>query len=126
MPTILVIDDSIQEQHSLRRMLTLKGYDVLTASNGKEGLKYLRTTIPDVIVSDVFMPEMEGLETIGAIKKQAPQIPIILMTGSLNDLYAEIGLKLGAFYTLQKPFDAGELIDAIVAACAVSVCDSSD
>ncbi len=120
MPTILIIDDSIPEQHSIRRILTLNGYDVLTASNGKEGLKHLENTLPDVILSDVFMPEMEGLETVMAIQEQAPHIPVILMTGSLNDLYIEIGLKLGAYRTLAKPFDSRELIDIIEAACLMS------
>lgn len=120
MPTILIIDDSIPEQHSMRRILTLNGYDVLTASNGKEGLQHLKTTSPDVIVSDVFMPEMEGLETVMAIKEQAPHIPVILMSGSLNDLYRDIGLKLGAYQTLAKPFDSSELIDIVEAACLLS------
>ena len=113
MTKLLLIDDAEDARNSIRRTLECNGFDVLPACHGKEGLQLLADHTVDVILTDVFMPEMEGLETIRHIREAYPNIPIVVMTGSLNDIYKEIGIKLGAVCGLSKPFNTNELLTAL-------------
>ncbi|MFQ5709871.1 MAG: response regulator [bacterium] len=113
MSTILIIDDVAAVRKTVRRMLERAGHEVLEAENGKEGLKAIAQREPDVVILDILMPEMEGIETIRNLSKSNPHLPIVAITASLNTPYLSLALKLGAVYGLYKPFSREELLDAL-------------
>lgn len=113
MPQILVIDDVDAARTTICRMLERAGYDVLEACNGKEGLKMFEKYAPEVVVSDILMPEMEGIETIRALRKRNPELPIIAITASIDTPYLEMAMKFGAICGLYKPFKSAELLEAV-------------
>ncbi|MBT5245823.1 MAG: response regulator [Rhodospirillaceae bacterium] len=114
MPKVLVVDDDPNVRHSLKRDLQRKGYKVVCAKDGHEALKRLEFNRPDIILTDVFMPEMDGLELIIKIKKQAPDTPVIAMSGGgahTNNLACMLSTSevLGAAAILHKPFSQERL-----------------
>ena len=113
MAKILVIDDSDDTRETIREMLERGGHEVLEAANGKEGLQMIEQHAPDVVVTDILMPEMEGIETIQSIAKTYPELPVIAITGSTDTPYLEVALKLGAVYGLHKPFKQAEFLSII-------------
>lgn len=116
MKRILVIDDNKATLETLEAMLERKGFEVRTAKCGNEGLNELNRSQFDLIVTDIVMPDGEGLELIYQIRQQRLQIPIIAMSGGgrLNpsDSFA-MAKALGVAATLQKPFGASELLNVI-------------
>jgi len=109
---ILVVDD---EPHIVRLVqvnLEKAGYIVTTASNGKEALEAIAQEQPDLMVLDVMMPEMDGLETLKRIKgnPETDDIPVILLTAKAQDADVFEGWKSGADLYLTKPFNPGELL----------------
>ncbi len=107
---ILLIDDD----HSLRRVteynLTEKGFDVLAAESGKQGLEYFKTDSPDLVVTDVKLGDMNGLDILEKIKKDSPEIPVIIMTAFGSIEMAVQAMNKGAFNFITKPFDRDTLI----------------
>ena len=107
---ILLIDDD----QSLRRVteynLTAKGFVVVTAASGKEGLEYFKTYSPDLVVTDVKLGDMNGLEILTKIKKEAPDTPVIVMTAFGSIEMAVQAMHKGAFNFIAKPFDRDTLI----------------
>ena len=103
MPTILIIDDDEVITETTKIFLNRAGYDTLTASNGAEGLKLCRQHQIDVVITDIIMPEKEGLETIRELRKNFPNIKIIAISGggriNAQD-YLSLAAKLGAHHTL--------------------------
>ena len=81
MASILVIDDEPQLQNLLTQILELEGYEVIVASNGKEGIEKFRQQPTDIIITDIVMPEKEGLETIMELRNDFPEVKIIAMSG---------------------------------------------
>lgn len=110
---ILVIEDVQEARNSIRRTLEMNGYEVMTAPNGQIGLDLVQNDAPDLVITDIFMPEMEGLETIKRITKSNPNLPIIVMTGSVDDPFLNVGLQFGAVCGLYKPFTSEQLISAV-------------
>jgi DNA-binding response OmpR family regulator len=114
---ILVIDDDLNVLNTVTAILTGRGYKVATASNGKRGLAMFRATPPSVVLVDLLMPEMDGIETIREIRASEGATRIIAMSGggsALGDkdlLY--MMLPLGADLTLAKPFDADTLVTTL-------------
>ncbi len=94
-------------------MLQRGGYEVIEAANGKEGQILVEQHAPDVVVTDIFMPEMEGLETIKQIVKTRPHLPVIAVTASMTKPYLLAALKFGAISGLFKPFMQAELLSAV-------------
>ena len=116
MACVLVIDDNDDFRSLLRMALEREGFVVQTAANGQEGLTLLQGWSADVLVTDIFMPGKEGIETISEVRKQFPRTRIVAMSGrpSATDFDPlSIAAELGAAKTLKKPFDIGELIDAV-------------
>jgi DNA-binding response OmpR family regulator len=114
--TILLVDDDELLSESLKAALERKGYDVRLAANGRVGLAMFDEERPDVVVLDLFMPEMEGVETLRQLKKRHPAIPVYAITGGgSKELYDLLGLAegLGAAGSLRKPFAAADLIALI-------------
>ena len=113
---ILVIDDSHGVQVYLQNSLESAGYDVATASNGKEGFEIINQFNPDAVITDIFMPEMDGLEVIMKLKRRFPLCKIVAISGGSGFIKSEIlssALLLGAYDVLLKPFNQEELIEKI-------------
>ncbi|MFZ5790434.1 MAG: response regulator [Pseudomonadota bacterium] len=116
MARILIIDDEEAVRLTLRQILQHAGYDVVEAENGAVGLARMREKSADLVITDIIMPEMEGVETVTAMRKEFPAVKLIAMsgggrTGNFNFLGA--ALKLGAAKVLQKPFNRVALLDAV-------------
>jgi DNA-binding response OmpR family regulator len=116
MSRILLIDDDDQCRGMLRQALRREGYEVVEARDGKEGLIRFRTAAIDLVITDVLMPEQEGLQTIRELRAECPAIKIIAISGggargTLN--FLKTAVLIGAQCTLRKPFDLEELRQAI-------------
>jgi CheY-like chemotaxis protein len=112
MATILVIDDQKTMRLFIQFELERAGYRVLTAEHGKLGLRVLEQEETDLILVDLFMPEMDGLELIPRLRKKRPGIKIIAISGAESN-YLDAAKHLGAIGTLKKPFTAQELLDVV-------------
>ncbi|MBN1842035.1 MAG: response regulator [Deltaproteobacteria bacterium] len=114
--SLLIVDDSITTLKWLRQILKREGYDVLEASNGKEGLRLCHQEWVDLVITDLIMPDKEGLETIMELRRDFPHVPIIAMSGGGRispEEYLYLAKKLGAQHTLCKPFTRQEILRAI-------------
>ncbi len=119
MQKVLVIDDDSLVRDTIVRILERKGYQVLVACDGLRGLRMFRSEQPDLVITDIIMPEKEGLETIRDIRAECPDVKIIAISGGArigNMDFLEMAGKLGASEIIPKPFDPSELI-SIVARC---------
>ncbi len=107
--SILLVEDEVNARKGLTQFLQGLDYDVITASNGKEALDLFKSEKPDLVISDIRMPEMDGVELLEAIKNESPSAKVILLTayGSVED--AVKAMKKGAFYYLTKPTNLEEL-----------------
>ena len=114
MATILLIDDEDQVRRLFHSALEHAGYRVLSAAGGEEGLRLLHDQVVDVILVDIFMPDMDGLELIPLLRKTRPANKIIAISGgSGKENYLDAAKHLGANATLKKPFSLQELLDAV-------------
>ena len=110
---ILVVDDDVQELSFLVTLLEAEGYRVLQASNGKEARAICMQSLPDLVITDLVMPEQEGLETIHAICREWPHLPVIAVSGALGGAYLELASKMGADAVLRKPFQPCEVLSQV-------------
>jgi len=111
---ILIIDDDERILTSLQDILQQEGYIISCATSGKEGLKQFEAINPDLVITDIVMPDMEGIELINRIRKNNIKIPIIAMSGDLlGQKFLKAARLLGAIDTLLKPFNAKELKEKI-------------
>jgi len=115
MPTLLLIEDHAPLRRNLEDILTLEGHRVLTAADGPAGLRLARNEQPDLIICDIMLPGMDGLEILAALRADAATaaLPFIFLTarGEAPDIRA--GMKLGADDYLPKPVARADLLDAI-------------
>ena len=117
MAQILLIEDDERLRGMLRDMLAAMGHRVDEAANGRAGLTLFQRKAPDLVITDLLMPEMEGIETIQALKCMDPAVKIVAMSGGgLNSpgSYLDLAKKLGAAVTLTKPFSRQKL-EAVLA-----------
>jgi len=113
---VLVIDDEDMIRDVIKVILTDAGYQVIGAVNGEEGLRKLESQDFDLVITDILMPEKEGVETIIEIKKSRPQMRIIAISGGgrASNLYPlKIANKIGADGTLPKPFEPEDLLKLV-------------
>jgi CheY-like chemotaxis protein len=116
MERILVIDDDVHVLNVLHFTLVCEGYQVLKASNGKEGMKLYREDPFDLIITDLIMPEKEGIETIRGLTEEFPTIKIIAISGGGRigpADYLHMAKILGAKRTLAKPIGRDELVRTV-------------
>ena len=116
MARILVIDDEPNILMMLKRMLERAGFEVDIAVNGEEGLQLFRKFPADLIITDIVMPEKEGLETIRELKKSHPDLKIIAISGGGridSREYLESARLFGASKIFQKPFRQKEMVSAV-------------
>ena len=109
-PTVLVIDDEAGILETLRILLKNEGFTVLTALGGKAGLDALETSSPDIVLTDIRMPTVSGIEVLAAVRARDPQLPVVLMTAQASMQSAIQAVNEGAFYYIQKPFRNDELV----------------
>ena len=116
MARILIIDDDEAVLSSLMAMLELDGYDVVGARGGRKGLALFREKTADLVITDIFMPEKEGVEIITELKRGFPEVKIIAISGgdrTASQDYLPVAEKLGAVRNLRKPFDPPEFLEAV-------------
>jgi DNA-binding response OmpR family regulator len=110
--TILVVDDKANVRTLVREYLTEQGFRIVTAENGQTAIYTARQEKPDLVLLDIMMPEMDGLEFIRVYRKES-EVPIILLTAKLEESDKVIGLELGADDYITKPFGMRELLARI-------------
>ena len=117
MARILIIDDSDPFRTLLREILEREGFDVSEAANGDLGISEFHQMHPDLVITDIVMPEKEGIQTIRELKREAPDTKIIAISGGgkHNNApeYLQLALDFGADRTFPKPFDKQELLQTI-------------
>lgn len=115
MARIIVIDDEPGMRRTTRRALQRAGHAVAVFANGAAAVAHLEQEPADLLITDIFMPEMEGLETIGKVRALNPKMPIIAMSGVSFEGgdYLRIAEKFGAVASLRKPFRLEELVDVV-------------
>lgn len=116
-PSVLVVDDESGILDTLRILLRKEGFEVTTAQGGKAGLEQIRSGSHDIVLTDVRMPQVTGLDILQATKDQDPMTPVILMTAQASLQTAVAAVNAGAFYYIQKPFSNDELLVILRRAC---------
>lgn len=113
MQKILVIDDNIAVRNTLTQILESAGYQVVCAEDGQRGLNVFRAEQPDLVITDIIMPEKEGIETIRDIRHECPNAKIIAISGGGrggNNDYLKVARQLGASDVIAKPLDPDQFI----------------
>lgn len=117
MANILIVDDDEQYPVMLAKMLRNHQHNVLVASDGAEALKVCESQQFDLIVTDILMPNIDGIDLIVHLSEKNSRVPIIAISGGRNTIMAEFGLQsaqaLGVFTTLKKPFTDEQLIKLV-------------
>jgi DNA-binding response OmpR family regulator len=116
MKKILVIEDNLIVRNTVMRILQTAGYTVVTANDGLQGFEMFRKEQPDLVISDIIMPQQEGIGTIRQILAERPGTKIIAISGGGrigNTDFLQIARKMGAIDALQKPFDPDDLLGRI-------------
>lgn len=114
---ILLVDDEETMVKYLSRRLIRRGFDVRVAYDGLSALEEIKKNDFDLVLLDVLMPEMDGIETLKEIKKIKPETEVIMLTGHASVEVGIEGMKAGAFNYILKPFNPNELIEEINLAC---------
>lgn len=113
MARILVIEDEAELRKVLEKALQSAGHTVTTAPDGYEGMKSYRASPSDVVVTDLFMPNQDGIETMISLKREFPDAKIVAISGNISaGAMLSVAKRLGALTVLEKPF----AIDALLAA----------
>jgi CheY-like chemotaxis protein len=118
MASILVADDQEKIRQMLKSLFEQYGHEVTLAANGREALQRFKTMAIDLVVTDILMPDMEGIETIRELKKINPSIKIVAMSGGGTvgaSEYLRMAGMFGARRTIEKPFDVVEMLNAVKA-----------
>jgi two-component system response regulator HydG len=115
--SILVVDDESGILDTLRILLRNEGFDVTTAQGGKAGLEAIRNGAHDIVLTDVRMPQVSGIDILTAAREQDPMTPVILMTAQASLQSAIQAVNSGAFYYIQKPFSNDDLVTILRRAC---------
>jgi CheY-like chemotaxis protein len=119
MPSILVVDDEDQIRLLIRETLEQVGYHITEARDGKEALEQYRLAPADLVIMDILMPNQDGLETTVALRREFPDVKVIVITGGSDMIgmlnFLDVAKMLGAHSTLQKPFEMKALLDTVQA-----------
>jgi DNA-binding response OmpR family regulator len=109
---ILVVDDNEDLRSTIQALLQADGFEVAVAGNGQAALALHQSHPADVVITDLFMPDKDGIETIVELRKLSPQLKIVAISGwtsTQGSDYLQVAREIGATVTLQKPFDPQEL-----------------
>ena len=113
---ILIVDDDDMMRSFIRELLVINDFKITEAANGKLGLKEFRENTPDLVITDIIMPEMEGISFIRELRSHNKEIPIIAMTGNVHgrmEEFLDISSQLGADEILRKPIKSQQFLEAI-------------
>lgn len=110
---ILIVDDEAEVRRVLRLYFERHGYEVVEAGNGHEAVGLLRREAVDLVVTDVVMPDMDGLETLCHVRRHYPDIPVIAISAPSNELFLESARGLGAAHTFEKPLCLRDVVGAV-------------
>ena len=116
MQKILIVDDEELIREGLKQLLEMNGYQVSLAIDGRDAIFQMASNIPELVITDIIMPETDGIELILEIKKENPQVKIIAISGGgrINaEDHLEIARQFGVHATLMKPFSTTELLETI-------------
>ncbi|MBU1387826.1 MAG: response regulator [Proteobacteria bacterium] len=116
MKKVLIIEDEISVRTFFKTMIEKNGYQVFEAADGKQGIRIYKENLPDLVITDLIMPEKEGIETIKDLKALNPDARIIAISGGgINDpkIYLNLAAKLGTICTFVKPVDNEILLSTI-------------
>lgn len=116
MTTVLIADDDDNVRYALSKLLRKAGYDVVEARNGKEACKLLIKAMPDVLVTDIVMPEQDGMGLFNTARELNPSIPVLVVSGGGNVVgldFLSLAQTMGANATLCKPFDNDEFLSVV-------------
>jgi two-component system, OmpR family, response regulator ChvI len=111
-PTITVVDDDGDVLTLIKEVLEAEGYNVLSYANGRTALDALEATSPDLVISDIRMPQMDGIELLRRVRQKST-VPIIFLTGRINEIDELLGLRVGADDYIRKPFSARVLVERV-------------
>jgi len=111
--TIMVVDDEEKIRQSLRGVLTDEGFDVVEAEDGRAALDLLSRGVPRLAIVDIWMPEVDGIELVQRMRTEAPEVPIIVMSGHGTIETAVRVIRMGAFDFLEKPFKLDALLQTV-------------
>ena len=134
MPSVLIVDDDRLVRETVRILLSARGYEVVLAESGKAGIEIGRSHSFDVAIVDLFMPDVDGLQVIGAIHQSNPNLPIIAASGFMfgnNQACPEMpdfnsmAVEAGAVSTLYKPFRPDALLNEVARAVGNSASKQS-
>jgi two-component system, chemotaxis family, chemotaxis protein CheY len=129
MPKVLVIDDDILVRRTISRILEDAGYEVALAEDGAKGVAKFRSDRPDLVITDLIMPDQEGIETIIEMLREDPAARIVAVSGGgrLGSMdFLAVAQKLGASEILRKPFEPAELLGCVARALAPAPAQPSD
>lgn len=115
MKTVLIIEDNFEIRENTTEILELEGFAVINAENGEEGMLAATKYLPDLILCDIMLPQMDGYLVLKDLRKNplTAHIPLIYVTASTEKSEVKRGMKMGANGYVRKPFDTKELMDAI-------------
>jgi DNA-binding NtrC family response regulator len=113
---VLLVDDEVEYVTTLGERMQMRGLDPEVAFSGEEALKILEHCLPDVMVLDLKMPGIDGLEVLRRVKKRYPQVQVIIVTGHGSERDEAAARRFGAFDHLQKPVDINDLVRIIESA----------
>jgi CheY-like chemotaxis protein len=108
--SILIVDDEPEVLNLLRFVLEGEGYEIRSAQNGKQAIAQLKQASVGIVLTDLAMPEQDGIETILAIRKQYPDLKVVAMSGTFADSVLDAARHLGADAVLAKPIEVDELL----------------
>lgn len=116
MNKILLIEDDYAVRMSLRMMLEDEGFEVEEAENGELGVEQFKQNPADLVITDLFMPKKEGIETIAELRQEYPDVKIVAISGGGKHIpggFLVFAKKLGAVHTFEKPIDKDELVQVV-------------
>ena len=114
MMKLLLADDDARLSDLIKEYFDGEGYEVVHAWNGREALELMANDMPDIVILDVMMPELDGFETLKQIRNKS-SVPVIMLTAKGDDIDRILGLEMGADDYLSKPFNPRELLARIKA-----------
>jgi len=123
MPKVLIVEDNEAMAVALRDGFTYEGYDVLVAEDGSTGLKLASESSADLVILDVMLPRMSGLDVCRRVRRNGSKIPIIMLTARGQEIDKVLGLKCGADDYITKPFSFMELmarVEAVLRCCGAA------
>jgi DNA-binding response OmpR family regulator len=107
---VLLVDDEVEFASTLAERLKLRGIDATTANDGEEALRLLEAGLPQIVVLDMMMPGLGGIEVLRYIKREYPRLPVIMLTGRGSTKDGIEGMRLGAFDYMMKPLKIEDLL----------------